>query len=94
LRVLQSDHEKYVADSIKLHQGIIPRGFSREQSARYIGVSSNLFDQLVGDGRMPQPKIINKRCVWDRYELDAAFEALPHKDEDQAADDDEWKVAL
>jgi hypothetical protein len=57
-------------------------------------VSSNLFDQLVADGRMPQPKIINKRRVWDRYELDAAFEALPHKDGDQAADDDEWSVAV
>jgi predicted DNA-binding transcriptional regulator AlpA len=51
-------------------------GLSREQSARYIGISPSLFDQLVKDGRMPKPKRINARTVWDRRKLDEAFDAL------------------
>jgi hypothetical protein len=47
---------------------------------------------MVADRRMPPPRIINNRRVWDRYELDASFEALPHKGE--PADDDEWRAAL
>jgi hypothetical protein len=46
---------------------------------------------MVKDGRMPGPKLINSRVVWDRYRLDAAIEALP--DRDEAANDD-WKAAV
>lgn len=35
---------------------------------------------MVADGRMPKPKRINNRRVWDRHELDAAFAALPSED--------------
>lgn len=54
-----------------------PRGLSRVEAAQYIGVSPTLFDQMVADGRMPKPKRINARVVWDRSQLDAAFSALP-----------------
>lgn len=57
-----------------------PRGLSREQAAAYVGISPSLFDALVKDGRMPGPKRINSRTVWDRLELDAAFAALPGND--------------
>jgi predicted DNA-binding transcriptional regulator AlpA len=56
---------------------LTPRGLSRVQSAHYIGVSPSLFDEMVQDGRMPPPKRINSRTVWDRKQLDEAFEALP-----------------
>jgi len=56
---------------------IQPRGLSRVQAARYVGVSPSLFDAMVKDGRMPNPKRINSRTVWDRFRLDEAFEALP-----------------
>ena len=69
-----------------------PRGLSRIEAATYIGVSPSLFDQMVEDGRMPKPKMINSRLVWDRWELDAAFSALPHKG--QIAPDDEWRAAV
>jgi predicted DNA-binding transcriptional regulator AlpA len=69
-----------------------PRGMSRIEAAAYIGVSPSLFDQMVEDGRMPGPKQINTRNVWDRFALDAAFEALP--DKNQATDITEWKVAV
>lgn len=57
-----------------------PRGLSREEAARYIGVGSTLVDEMVADGRMPKPKRINSRAVWDRVALDIAFTSLPDKD--------------
>jgi predicted DNA-binding transcriptional regulator AlpA len=69
-----------------------PRGLSREQAAAYVGVSPSLFDMLIKDGRMPPPKRINSRVVWDRLKLDVAFEALDGTDADGTCD--EWKVAV
>lgn len=57
-----------------------PRGLSRVQAAAYVGVSPSLFDELVKDGRMPSPKRINARTIWDRNRLDHAFEALPEEE--------------
>jgi hypothetical protein len=70
---------------------LAPRGLSREQAAAYIGISPSLFDILVKDARMPAPKRVNARTVWDRIKLDAAFEALADTD---ACAEDEWKVAV
>jgi predicted DNA-binding transcriptional regulator AlpA len=63
-----------------LPPSLAPRGLSREQAAAYVGVSPSLFDILVKDGRMPGPKRINARTIWDRLQLDAAFAALPSND--------------
>jgi predicted DNA-binding transcriptional regulator AlpA len=49
-------------------------------AAAYVGVSPSLFDILVKDGRMPAPKRINSRTVWDKLEVDEAFAALPSND--------------
>jgi excisionase family DNA binding protein len=54
-----------------------PRGLSREQAAEYVGVGATKFDEMVADGRMPRPKRIDGRVVWDVVRLDIAFEALP-----------------
>ncbi|UDF28480.1 UNVERIFIED_ORG: hypothetical protein LHK14_13275 [Roseateles sp. XES5] len=54
-----------------------PRGMSREEAARDIGVGTTKFHELVQDHRMPQPKRIDGRVVWDRIALDAAFTDLP-----------------
>lgn len=59
--------------------GIAPRGLSRTVAAAYIGISPSLFDDMVKDKRMPTPRLINTRTVWDRVELDQAFEELPKK---------------
>lgn len=56
------------------------RGMDREQAAAYIGISPSLFDEMVEDGRMPKPKLLNGRVVWDIRRLDLAFDALPEKD--------------
>ena len=62
-----------------------PRGLSRIEAAAYIGVSPSLFDKMVEDGRMPKPKHVNARVIWDRNKLDSAFEAIP--DGSDSADD-------
>ncbi|MGB6288042.1 MAG: hypothetical protein WBG18_27075 [Xanthobacteraceae bacterium] len=54
-----------------------PRGLSRDEAARYIGVGPTKFDEMVADGRMPRPKRIDGRVVWDRLKIEAAFSALP-----------------
>jgi predicted DNA-binding transcriptional regulator AlpA len=60
---------------------IEPRGLQREVAARYIGVSPNMLDAMIADGRMPKPRLIGRRKVWDRQALDSAFDALPAEPE-------------
>jgi hypothetical protein len=71
---------------------IAPRGLPRAEAAAYIGVSPSLFDTMVRDGRMPGPKLVNTRTLWDRFALDRAFDDLPNKD--QAPEEDDWRAAL
>lgn len=54
-----------------------PRGLCRVQASQYVGVAPGTFDTMVDDGRMPPPKRIGVRKVWDRLALDLAFVALP-----------------
>jgi predicted DNA-binding transcriptional regulator AlpA len=60
------------------HNRPVPRrGLSRDEAAMYVGVSATTFDKLVADGRMPQPRRIDSRKVWDIRSLDLHFDALP-----------------
>ena len=68
-----------------------PRGLNREQASLYVGISVSKFDQLVHDGRMPAPKRIDSRKVWDRHALDTAFWALPDDGPDR--NDNPWDAA-
>lgn len=52
------------------------RGLSREESARYVGIGTTKFDEMVADKRMPKPFKIDGRVLWDIRELDEAFENL------------------
>jgi predicted DNA-binding transcriptional regulator AlpA len=56
------------------------RGLSRIDAAVYLGISPSKYDELVKDGRMPRPRIIDGRKVWDVLELDIAFDELPRED--------------
>ncbi|MBU1313968.1 MAG: hypothetical protein KJ947_22515 [Alphaproteobacteria bacterium] len=58
-----------------------PRGLSRAEAARYIGVGTTKFDEMVHDRRMPRPKRVDGRVIWDRIALDAAFSDLPDEHE-------------
>ena len=71
-----------------LPPSLAPRGLCRVQAASYIGVSASLFDLMVLDGRMPKPKRINARTVWDIRKLDLAFEAIPGDEEKNEWDED------
>jgi predicted DNA-binding transcriptional regulator AlpA len=66
------------------HYRIQPRGLCRVEAADYIGISPTTFDKLVADGRMPAPKRINSRNIWDVRQIDLAFEGLPSDDPDLA----------
>ena len=70
-----------------------PRGLSRPQAAEYVGVGVTKFDELVADGRMPRPKRIDGRKIWDRLAIDESLAALP--DEGDAGDDrNPWDAAI
>ena len=69
-----------------LPPSLAPRGLSRVQAAEYIGIGPTKFDELVRDGRMPRPKRIDGRTVWDRIKLDEAFAAL----DDDGVHENEW----
>jgi predicted DNA-binding transcriptional regulator AlpA len=69
-----------------LPPGSLPRGLRRPEAAAYVGLGETKFDELVKDGRMPRPKRVDGRVVWDRRALDAAFDALP---DDGEADEGE-----
>ena len=56
-----------------------PKGLSRLEAARHVGVSPTTFDVMVGDGRMPRPKTVGARVLWDRMKIEAFFEALPEQ---------------
>lgn len=63
-------------------------GLDRLQAAAAVGVSANAFDQMIGKGLMPKPRMINSRKVWDVDELRAAFKCLPKDGE--AQEDESW----
>lgn len=58
-----------------------PVGINRDMAAAMIGVGATLFDRLVEAGKMPQPREIHGRLVWDVDEVRTAFRELPHRGE-------------
>lgn len=54
-----------------------PLGMSRDEAARYVGVGTTKFDEMVADGRMPRPKKIDGRVIWDRRRVEATFTDIP-----------------
>ena len=58
------------------------RGFNRREAAEYVGVSARKFDELVQTGRMPNPRMIDRRTVYDRHEIDDAFDLLPRQEDE------------
>ncbi len=52
------------------------RALRRDEAATYVGISPSKFDELVKDGRMPKPKNIDARKVWDIRQLDLVLNEL------------------
>ena len=75
---------------IELPLSLPPRGLTRFEASRYVGVSPNKFDEAVKVGLMPQPRNLLGVDLWDREELDAAYKALPTKGEANPWDTVQW----
>jgi predicted DNA-binding transcriptional regulator AlpA len=71
---------RFMKRSLSETRPVPRRGLSRVESAMYVGVSPGKFDEMVKDGRMPQPLRIDGRKVWDMRELDLCFDELPRHD--------------
>jgi predicted DNA-binding transcriptional regulator AlpA len=52
------------------------RGLSRVEAAAYVGLGVTFFDEKVEEGVLPKPLKIGRRKLWDKYDLDAAFDKL------------------
>ena len=62
---------------LALPPNLPPRQISREAAAAYVGVSPTKFDQMVTDGRMPKPRKVDGRRLWDVRLLDICVDQLP-----------------
>ncbi|MDP4005125.1 AlpA family transcriptional regulator [Methylobacterium sp. NEAU K] len=65
-----------------------PKGLSRLEAARYVGVSTTTFDEMVRERLMPRPKLVGTRVLWDRAQIDLFFEALPEREASQESDEE------
>ncbi|MEY9638775.1 excisionase family DNA binding protein [Bradyrhizobium japonicum] len=65
----------------KLQDGLAypPRAMRADQAAAYLSISTRFFYELVEAEKMPPPVKVGNASLWDRRELDAAFDNL--KDE-------------
>ena len=54
--------------------GAWPRGLNCELAAAYRGVSVNTFLSMVKAGTMPKPETWGRRKIWDRHEIDEAWD--------------------
>ena len=57
----------------------VRRGLNENEAAVYLSLSPSFFRKLVADGRMPRPRVIGGRRIWDIEEVDLAFKALPRE---------------
>jgi hypothetical protein len=53
-------------------------GLPEPEAAAAVGIGVTKFRELVETRRMPRPRKIDGRLVYDVDELRAAFKALPH----------------
>jgi excisionase family DNA binding protein len=79
--VSREEQKSALMMSRRFERPVPRRGLSRVEAATYLGISPSKFDELVQDGRMPAPKRIDGRKIWDIYSLDMAFDALPSENE-------------
>lgn len=71
----------------------LPRGLRRAQAAAYLGISPAHFDKQRLAGAIPPPKQMFGVWIWDRYKLDALFDTVEHRaDNDNSSDwDAHWQ---
>jgi predicted DNA-binding transcriptional regulator AlpA len=58
-----------------------PRAFRANRAASYLGgMSTSKFLSLVEEGKLPKPVRIDGMTMWDRLELDTAFDSLKQQE--------------
>src|SRR5437879_4187442 len=65
-------------------------GLSGGAAAEFMVIGTTLFDRMVSDGRMPLPRALDGRTVWDREEVEAAFRELPYHGAKIAKENSDW----
>lgn len=65
----------------RLPPNLPPRLICREAAAEYAGISPSKFDEMVRDGRMPRPRRIDSRVLWDVNALNRSIDNLPGGDD-------------
>lgn len=65
-----------MTDKLQDHLSYPPRALRAERAAAYLGMSERTFLRLVEAGQMPRAVRILSMSLWDRLELDAAFDAM------------------
>jgi hypothetical protein len=53
-----------------------PRGMRSDGAAVYLGMSEASFFRLIEDKLMPEGMTVRGMKIWDRYDLDTAFDNL------------------
>jgi predicted DNA-binding transcriptional regulator AlpA len=53
-----------------------PRGMRSPEAAAYLGMGETKFRALVEAGRLPRPATVDGMVIWDRFDLDGAFDEL------------------
>jgi hypothetical protein len=61
---------------------IYARGMRADYTAAYLGMGKTKFLELVDKGAMPPAVVIDGMKVWDRLDLDSAFDAAKEAAED------------
>jgi len=80
---------------VKLQDTLIyARGLRADRAAAYLGMGKTKFLELVDNGRMPKAVGIDGIKVWDRIELDAAFEAAKIASEGEPAQSNSFDKIL
>ena len=77
-----------------LPPGVLPFAVSREAAAALIGISASKFDMLVSDGRMPAPREVDGRVLWDVEEVRVAWRSFPRRGEVAQDAGSAWDKAL
>jgi predicted DNA-binding transcriptional regulator AlpA len=53
-----------------------PRAMRADQAAAYLAMPKSTFLKLVDEGHIPKPVHVLSMVSWDRFDLDAAYDAF------------------
>ena len=72
--------EENVAEKAKLASGLHHcRGMTEREAASYLSLSPSHFRRLVEQGKMPRPRLVGQRRIFDAEELDQTFFGFPRE---------------